>query len=46
MGLRDKDGAFLDKFEDEVHQAWLDGDITNTFRNFLFKQIQEMRDWL
>lgn len=42
----DKDGLFLDNLDNEVHQAWKEGRITNTLRSLLLNEIQGIRDIL
>ena len=42
----DKDGLFLDNLEEVLHDAWMEGEVTNEFRNKMVETIQELRDWL
>jgi hypothetical protein len=42
----DKDGVFLDHIEDFLHDEWMEGNVTNEFRDHFIKIIFEVRDWL
>jgi hypothetical protein len=42
----DKDGEFLDEFEDRLHEAWKNGEVTNEFRNHMVTLLNGVRDWL
>ena len=42
----DKDGEFLDQVEQMLHDAWMNGDVTNTFRDHFIDTLITERDWL
>lgn len=42
----DKDGLFLDRMENEVHDAWKAGEITNFLRSEMLNVISDVRDEL
>lgn len=44
--MDDKDGDFLDAVEEALHESWMRGDVTNTFRNHFIETIKTERDWL